>query len=225
MSGSYDAFVTRNLHSALSTLLSRPIQELVEQFQKLPGVGPKSAQRLTYHVLRRPEEEVDVLIKALRRVKQDLVVCSRCYNITEEDPCVICANPERNQASICVIEEPLDLISIEKTGKHTGVYHVLNGVINPLMGIGPEELRMYELFDRLRAFGEHVGDVELIIATNPSIEGEATAMYIKKEIQNVESKMQNVKITRIARGLPTGGDVEYADQVTLGRALEGRVVF
>jgi len=215
------------MHSTLSILLSKPIQNLVEQFQKLPGVGPKSAQRLTYHMLRRPEEDVEALIRALRSVKQDLVVCSRCYNVTEEDPCVICTSPERNQASICVVEEPLDLISIEKTGKHTGVYHVLNGVINPLMGIGPEELRMYELFDRLRAFGEYASDVELIIATNPSIEGEATAMYIKKEMANMQiSKYPNeIKVTRIARGLPTGGDVEYADQVTLGRALEGRVEF
>jgi len=206
-------------------LLSKPIQDLVEQFQKLPGIGPKSAQRLTYYVLRRPEEDVHVLINALERVKRDLVTCSRCYNITEEDPCVICSNIERNQASICVVEEPLDLISIEKTGKHSGVYHVLNGVINPLMGIGPEELRMYELFDRLRSFCGSGGDIELIIATNPSIEGEATAMFIKKEIANMESVSEQIKITRIARGLPTGGDVEYADQVTLGRALEGRVEF
>lgn len=127
--------------------------------------------------------------------------------------------------SICVVEEPLDLISIEKTAKHSGVYHVLNGVINPLMGIGPEELRMYELFDRLRSLGKGSGEIELIIATNPSIEGEATAMFIKKEIQNSELGMQRIRVTRIARGLPTGGDVEYADQVTLGRALEGRVEF
>lgn len=206
-------------------MLSKPIQDLVEQFQKLPGIGPKSAQRLTYHVLRRPEEDAQSLIRALERVKRDLVTCSRCYNITEEDPCVICSDAERNQMSICVVEEPLDLISIEKTAKHSGVYHVLNGVINPLMGIGPEELRMYELFDRLRSLGKGSGEIELIIATNPSIEGEATAMFIKKEIQNSELGMQRIRVTRIARGLPTGGDVEYADQVTLGRALEGRVEF
>ncbi len=205
-------------------MLSKPIQELVEQFQKLPGIGPKSAQRLAYYMLRRPEEDVHLFIQALERVKYDLVVCSRCYNITEEDPCVICSNSERNQFSLCVVEEPLDLISIERTGKHAGVYHVLNGVINPLMGIGPEELRMYELFERLRLLIEDNEHIEVIIATNPSIEGEATAMFIKKEIANMQSGRE-IKITRIARGLPTGGDVEYADQVTLGRALEGRVEF
>lgn len=205
-------------------MLSKPIQELVEQFQKLPGIGPKSAQRLAYYMLRRPEEDVHLFIQALERVKHDLVVCSRCYNITEEDPCVICSNSERNQSSLCVVEEPLDLISIERTGKHAGVYHVLNGVINPLMGIGPEELRMYELFERLRLLIEDNEHIEVIIATNPSIEGEATAMFIKKEIANMQSGRE-IKITRIARGLPTGGDVEYADQVTLGRALEGRVEF
>jgi recombination protein RecR len=203
-------------------VLSKPISNLVEQLQRLPGVGPKSAQRLAYYLLRRPEDEIENLAIALRKIKTDLVTCSQCYNITEENPCIICTDPKRNTSSICVVEEPLDLVAIERTKKYQGVYHVLGGVINPLMGIGPEEIRISEL---LRRVEESQQPTELILATNPSIEGEATALYISKQIRNTGVADQQVKLTRIARGLPTGGDVEYADQVTLGRALEGRVEF
>ena len=207
-------------------MFSQPILDLVQQFERLPGIGPKSAQRLTYYLLRRPEAEIHELIAALEAIKRDLQICTECFNITESSPCSICSDPKRLNNQLCVVEEPLDLISIERTGKHTGRYHVLNGVINPLMGIGPEEIHMVELFNRLRKLLQTQPQLELIIATNPSIEGEATAMYIKKQVQEMGSEIfENVIITRIARGLPTGGDVEYADQVTLARAMEGRVRF
>ncbi len=200
-------------------MLSKPISDLVDQLQKLPGIGPKSAQRLAYYLLRRPEEEIDHLTVTLKKIKTDLTTCQHCFNITEHNPCVICANSERDRQVICVVEEPLDLVAIERTKKYTGVYHVLGGVINPLMGVGPDEIRVSELLGRIRE-GSAGGTIELILATNPSIEGEATAMYIRKQLEG-----QPVKVTRIARGLPTGGDVEYADQVTLGRALDGRTEY
>lgn len=208
-------------------MLSKPISELVDQFSKLPGVGPKSAQRLTYYLLRQPKEEVDSLIYSLNRLKTDLVTCETCFNITEHNPCVICEDSERDTISLCVVEEPLDLIAIEKTKKHTGQYHVLGGVINPLMGIGPEEIRMYELFNRVKIMISNnlSEEIEIIIATNPSVEGEATAMFIKRFFDSHEEYTGRISVTRIARGLPTGGDVEYADQITLGRALEGRSSF
>lgn len=209
-------------------MLSKPISDLVEQFQKLPGIGPKSAQRITYYLLRQPEQEIIDFGEAIRRIKTDLQICQQCFNITETNPCLICENRERNISSICVVEEPLDLIAIEKTKKHAGVYHVLGGVINPLMGIGPEEIRITELLNRIRTIlrEDYLAKVELIIATNPSIEGEATAMYLRKKIKDESFEGQDrVLLSRIARGLPTGGDVEYADQITLGRALDGRVTY
>lgn len=208
-------------------MLSKPIQNAVEQLQRLPSVGPKSAQRLAYYFLRRPEADIQQLIDSLISLKRDLVTCEQCFNVVEESPCAICSHPQRSDTILCVIEEPLDLVSIEKTGKHMGKYHVLGGVINPLLGVGPEEIRVLELISRVKALLQQGESVELIIATNPSLEGETTALYIKKqcdEMRVYEGFSEDVlKISRIARGLPTGGDVEYADQVTLGRALDGRV--
>ncbi|MCA9389916.1 recombination protein RecR [candidate division WWE3 bacterium] len=209
-------------------MFSKPISDLVEQFQQLPGIGPKSAQRLTYYLLRRPQEDIDQLLDSIQRIKTDLTTCTQCYNITEQNPCPICSDSQRIANSLCVVEEPLDLFAIEKTKKHTGHYHVLGGVVNPLMGVGPEELRIHELIQRIRLFFDqnYEDSFELILATNPSMEGEATAMYIRKLLQEDERvPSDRLTISRIARGLPTGGDVEYADQITLARALDGRVPF
>ena len=190
-----------------------PVARLIEALQKLPGVGPKSAQRMTFFLLKRPADEVGELSAALTALKTRIVHCSRCFNVTEEDPCRICGDPARDARSLCVVEEPNDLLAVERTGEFKGRYHVLMGARSPLDGVGPEDIRVRELLHRLD--GEVVDEV--ILATNPSVEGEATAIYLAKLL-----KPLGLRITRIARGLPVGGDLEYADEVTLSKALEGR---
>jgi recombination protein RecR len=189
------------------------VTRLVDEFSRLPGIGPKTASRLTYYLLRAPVEQVQTLGNAVLQLRERIQFCSRCFNITEADPCPVCSDVRREQHSICVVEEPLDVLAIERTGEYRGLYHVLHGVITPVEGIGPEDLRIRELI--ARAETEPVR--EIILATNPSMEGEATAMYIRRQLFPLQ-----VRITRLARGLPVGGDLEYADAVTLARALEGR---
>lgn len=189
-----------------------PIQRLIEAFHRLPGVGPKSAQRLAYHMLRAPEQEARALADALLEVKQRIHLCSVCMNITEQDPCSYCTNDRRDRTTICVVEQALDLLAIERSG-YRGLYHVLHGVLNPMDGVGPEDIHVRELIVRLQDGTAQ----EVIMATNPSLEGEATAMYIQRLIGPA-----GLKVTRLARGLPSGADLEYTDDVTLARALEGR---
>jgi recombination protein RecR len=196
-----------------ATSAAAPVARLIDEFHKLPGIGPKSAQRLTYHLLRAPADEGRALAEAIIEVKEKIVLCSACQNITDSDPCAICSNPERDHGAICVVEEPLDILALERAGAYKGLYHVLHGVISPMDGVGPEDLKVQDLLSRLRS-----GDVhEVIMATNPNLEGEATAMYIARLISPL-----GLKVTRLARGLPVGADLEYADNVTLARALEGR---
>lgn len=190
-----------------------PIAKLIEGFSKLPGIGPKTAQRLTFHVLKMEEQEVIEIAKALVYVKRDLHFCTVCQNITDTDPCRICSDKARDNSVICVVQDPKDVIAMERTREFAGKYHVLNGVISPMEGIGPEEIRIKELLVRLE--DEQVK--ELILATNPNIEGEATSIYLSKLV-----KPFGIKVTRIAHGLPVGGDLDYADEVTLTKALEGR---
>jgi len=190
-----------------------PVTKLVEAFGQLPGIGPKTASRLTFYLLRRPAEQAEALANALRDLKQKIVFCGVCYNITESSPCAVCADEGRDRSIVCVVEEPLDVLAIDRTGEYRGLYHVLHGAISPVEGIGPDELRIHELLARLRAGGIR----EVLLATNPNLEGEATAMYLARQIQPL-----GLRVTRLARGLPVGGDLEYADAVTLGRALEGR---
>ena len=193
-----------------------PVARLADEFNKLPGIGPKTAQRLTYYLVRMPEEDARALAEAIIAVKERIIFCSSCYNITETDPCAICANPTRDRTRICVVEEALDVPALERTNTYRGLYHVLHGVISPMNGIGPDDLRIEPLLHRLRD-----GDIqEVILATNPNLEGEATSMYIQKLIAPL-----GARITRPARGLPMGGDLEYADEVTLARAIEGRQEF
>jgi len=190
-----------------------PVARLIEALQRLPGIGPKTAQRLTFFLLKRPAEEVTALASALSELRAQIVHCSVCFNVTQDDPCRICADPRRDARSLCVVEEPNDLLALEKTGEFRGRYHVLLGALSPLDGIGPEDLKVRELLVRL----EREPVEEIILATNPSVEGEATAIYLAKLL-----KPFALRITRIARGLPVGGDLEYADEVTLAKALEGR---
>jgi recombination protein RecR len=193
--------------------LARPVTDLITELSKLPAVGPKSAQRLAYHLLRAPRTEAAKLAQAILDVKDKTVTCQRCYNVAETSPCTICTDNRRDQSKVFVVEEPLDVMALEKTGAINGIYHVLGSALSPLNNIGPDEIRAKELEQRVQA--ESIAEV--IIATNPTMEGEATALYLAKLL-----KPHGVKITRIARGLPVGGDLEYADQVTLTRALEGR---
>ena len=190
-----------------------PVARLIDALQRLPGIGPKTAQRLTFFLLKRPPEEVRELADSLRAVKDKIVHCSSCFNVTDEDPCRICADPARDRTLVCVVEEPNDLLAMERTGEFRGRYHVLLGALSPLDGIGPDDLKVRELLLRL----ERDGATEVILATNPNVEGEATALYLAKLLRPL-----GVRVTRIARGLPVGGDLEYADQVTLSKALEGR---
>ena len=192
---------------------SSQISRLIEEFSKLPGIGPKSEQRLAFHIINRPIEEVKSLSDAIIEAKEHVRYCKQCYTLTDSELCPICSNPERDASTIMVVENTRDLAAYEKTGKYNGVYHVLHGAISPMLGIGPNDIRLKELIQRLQ------GDVkEVIIATNSSLEGETTAMYISKLI-----KTTGIKVSRIASGVPVGGDLEYIDQVTLLRALEGRV--
>ncbi len=190
-----------------------PITRLIEAFHRLPGIGPKSAQRLAYHVLRAPEQEAQALATALIDVKQRIKFCSVCVNITESDPCLYCSDGRRDGSLVCVVEQPLDILALERAGGMRGMYHVLHGVLNPMEGIGPEDLHIRELLARLQD-----GVVkEVIMATNPSLEGEATGMYVQRLVSPL-----GVRVTRLARGLPSGADLEYTDDITLARALEGR---
>lgn len=201
--------------------LPRPVAKLIEAFERLPGIGPKSAQRLTFYLLHVPQEYMENFAQALINLKKNTVTCSVCFNVSEADPCAICSSPSRNKAIICVVEQPLDVLSLERTGKFNGVYHVLHGAINPLNNIGPDEIRIAELVKRVKGKGESVK--EIILATNPNMEGEATAMFIQKQLSVISRQLSDkLKITRLAHGLPVGGDLEYADEVTLSRALEGR---
>ncbi len=193
--------------------IAPPVATLIEEFSKLPGIGVKTAQRLTFFILRSPADQARRLAEAIIRVKESIIYCSRCFNITEADPCSTCSNPGRDAELICVVEEPLDVLALEKTGVYKGLYHVLHGALSPVEGIGPKDLRIEELLQRVRG-----GKVrEVILATNPNFEGEYTASFIKDELAPL-----GVRITSLARGLPIGGDLEYADEGTLSRALEGR---
>jgi recombination protein RecR len=198
--------------------LIEPVARLIEAFARLPGIGPKTAQRLTYHLLRAPDAEARILAAALVAVRDQVVFCERCFNISDAPLCAVCSDPGRDATRLCVVEEPLDVLALERTGEFKGLYHVLHGAISPLDGIGPERLKIRQLVERAeeaRRAGE--GFEEVVIATNPTLEGEATAMYIAERLESVVGS-----VTRIARGLPVGGDLEYADEVTLIRALQGR---
>jgi recombination protein RecR len=192
---------------------AEPMSRLIDELKKLPGVGAKSAQRLAFHILRSSDEDADALAAAVRDVKANLRLCSVCNNITDVDPCAYCTSATRNQRLVCVVEEPTNIAAIEKTKHFNGVFHVLHGAISPLHGIGPEQLRISNLITRVEA-----GNVdEVIIATNPTVEGEATATYLSQQLKRME-----VKVTRIAMGIPVGSDIEYTDEVTMLKAMEGR---
>ena len=246
-------------------IVPRSVKNLIEALERLPGIGPKTAARLTFYLLHVPESEIDALAEAVGRLKKDTVICQACFNVAEKDPCVICSSPQRERSVLAVVESPLDVLALEKAG-FRGLYHVLHGAIDPLNNIGPEELKIKELLRRVDAgsstleTGKENGNWkldnssfkhlassqasskhaslgfdssqkqpqasfgEIILATNPSVEGEATAMYIKRALSSLAPSSQ-LKITRLARGLPVGGDLEYADDVTLGKAIEGRTEY
>lgn len=201
--------------------LIEPVARLIEALSRLPGIGPKTAQRLTYHLLRAPEGEARTLAAALIAVREEVVYCESCFNISTGPLCPICADASRDESRVCVVEEPLDVLALERTGAFRGRYHVLHGAISPMEGIGPDRLRVRELLDRAAQRcrdGEPYGEV--VLATNPTLEGEATAMYLAERLEPDVGL-----ITRIARGIPVGGDLEYADEVTLVRAMQGRRAF
>lgn len=200
--------------------IPKSIQQVIESFERLPGVGPKSAQRLTFYLLHVPQQELDNFGLALGNLKKGTKLCSICLAIDETDPCSICSDPHRDASTICVVEQPLDVLALEKNGRYKGVYHVLHGRIDPLNNIGPDEIYIRQLFDRIRSASPQI--TEVILATNPTMEGEATAMYLAKQLKVLNEKL---KITRIGRGLPVGADLEYADDITLQRAMEGRSEF
>jgi recombination protein RecR len=192
---------------------AEPIEKLIDEFRKLPGIGPKSAQRLAYNVLRRPKEDAERLSRAITEAKEKIRYCSRCNNFSDRDPCNYCSNASRSADTICIVEEPYDILAVEKTREYHGQYHVLHGVLSPINGIGPEDLMLNNLLERLR-----YGTVrEIIIATNPNVEGEATAIYLAKLLKPI-----GVRVSRIALGLPVGSDLEFADEVTMSKALEHR---
>lgn len=199
----------------ITSVAAAPVAKLIEEFNKLPGIGPKSAQRLAYHILRTPADDARALAAAILDVKERIVFCSVCQNITDDDPCGICRNEARDHRAICVVEEPLDILALERTRSYRGVYHVLHGVISPLNGITEDDIKVAELLGRVRA-----GEVdEVILAMNPTLEGDVTLMTLERRIHR---DSPGVRVTRLARGLSTGSDLEYADEVTLTRALEGR---
>jgi recombination protein RecR len=201
-------------------ILAKPIKRLIEAFERLPGIGPKTAARLTFYLLHVPQSELDEFAEATKNLKLKTVLCSICLNVAEKDPCPICADANRDKSLICVVEQPLDVLALEKAGNYEGVYHVLHGAINPLQNIGPDELHIKELFDRVASRVSPV--TEIILAVNPNMEGEATAMYIAKKLREPSAISHKLTLTRLGQGLPTGGDIEYADEVTLSRAIEGR---
>jgi len=197
----------------MAQTLARPVANLIELLSRLPGVGPKTASRLTFYLLREPNGLAEALAAALGALGTGTVLCERCFNVAEQSPCPLCADPARDQTLICVVEEPMDVLAIERTGAYRGAYHVLHGALSPIDGVYPEKLKIAELVARVQAAAPR----EVILATNPSLEGENTAAYIHQQLAG-----SVVQITRLARGLPMGGDLEYADEVTLSRALEGR---
>ena len=202
----------------MASPLIEPVAKLIEAFSRLPGIGPKTAQRLTYHLLRAPDAEARILAAALVDVRDKVVFCDRCFNISDAPLCPICRDPGRDQTRLCVVEEPLDVLALERTSEFKGLYHVLHGAISPIDGVGPDRLKVRELLaraDEAKRAGEPL--VEVILATNPTLEGEATAMYLAERLEDSVAV-----VSRIARGLPVGGDLEYADEVTLIRALQGR---
>lgn len=190
-----------------------PVARLIEELERLPGIGHKTAQRLAFYILNQPSERANKLAKAIVNARSTIRFCSICYNLTDKDPCAICSGPNRDKTTICVVEDPRDVVSMERVKEYKGLYHVLHGVISPMEGIGPEEIKIKELVKRLNNSQIH----EVILATNPNIEGEATAVYISRLL-----KPLGIKVTRIAHGIPVGGDLEYADEITLARSLEGR---
>ncbi len=189
------------------------LARLLEELERLPGIGPKSAQRIAFHILKADEASAERLADSVKEVKRSVRFCSRCFNFSEEELCEICSDPRRDTAAVCVVEEPRDVVAVERTGEFRGTYHVFQGVLSPIDGIGPDELRLRELVERVGAEGVE----EVVVATNPNVEGETTALYISRLL-----KPLGVRVTRIASGLPVGGDLEYADEVTLGKALEAR---
>lgn len=204
--------------------LPQSIQKLIEQFAKLPGIGEKTASRMTFYLLTKPDDDIAAFAGALANLKKSLVTCGRCFNIATLNPCGICADPKRDQSIVMVVEEPLDVIALGRTG-YNGVYHVLGGVISPIDGVGPEDLRAAELFDKVK---KDPKIAEVVLATDPSLEGEATALFVSKKIGELRvdgAVSKKLKVTRLGRGLPVGGDLEYADELTLTRALEGRSEF
>ncbi len=207
---------SQGFSEALHPSLAPPVARLIEQLHKLPGVGPKSAQRLAYHLIRMPDREARDLADAIGAVKERIVFCSRCQNITESDPCSLCADPSRDQTRLCVVQEPLDVLALERTDAFRGLYHVLHGVLDPMKGVGPHDLRVRELLARIA--NEPIE--EIVVATNATVEGELTAMYVHQVAGPL-----GPRITRLARGLPVGGDLEYADNLTLKKAFEGRQGF
>jgi len=205
----------------MNNIIPNSVQKLIDEFAKLPGIGPKTASRLTFYLLHKSEQDVAELGKAALNLKEKIKQCPKCFSITDLDLCVICSDAKRDISKIMVVETPLDIIALEKTAEYDGLYHVLGGAISPVDGIGPEDIRVKELLDRLKE--DKIS--EIILATNPDLEGEATAMYIAQQVAKLKTqneKLKTIKITRIARGLPVGGDLEYADEITLSRALEGR---
>ncbi len=198
--------------------LIEPVARLIELFARLPGIGPKTASRLTFHLLRAPETEARALAAALIAVREQVVFCERCFNISDRPICAICDDPRRDTTRLCVVEEPLDVLALERTSEFKGLYHVLHGAISPIDGVGPDRLKIRQLIDRAEE-AQRAGErfEEVVIATNPTLEGEATAMYLAERLESLVGS-----VTRIARGLPVGGDLEYADEVTLIRALQGR---
>jgi recombination protein RecR len=197
----------------VANVYAAPVQELIDELGRLPGVGPKSAQRIAFHLLKLPKADALRLATAISEAKDRVSFCTRCFNIAEGEQCELCTDERRDPSIICVVEEPRDIVSVEKTQEFSGRYHVLQGAISPIDGVGPEQLRIRELLVRIQAEGVQ----EVILCTNPNLEGEATAMYLSRLLHDLD-----VKVTRIASGLPVGGDLEYADELTLGRALEGR---
>jgi recombination protein RecR len=202
----------------MSLKIPKSLLSLIESFQKLPGIGPKTAQRLSYYLLHVPQGELDEFADALSKLKKETVLCSVCKNVSESDPCTVCSDASRDDKQIMVVEQPLDILAFERTGKYIGLYHVLHGAINPLENIGPDEIYIKDLISRIGSDGESRIE-EIIIATNPTMEGDATAMYLKKKLKTQSSKLN---ISRLGMGVPTGADLEYADETTLVQALEGR---
>ena len=196
--------------------LPRAVSDLVTSFEKLPGIGPKSAQRLVFYLLHNPEHELDRFAANLQKLKKDTVLCSTCHNVSESNPCPVCADTSRDETMLCIVEQPLDVLAIERSGAFKGLYHVLHGVIAPLNNIGPEQLFLHDIAKRLEGVGE------VVLATNPTMEGEATALYITEYLEQSGKTSEMLTISRIGHGLPIGADIEYADGMTLSRALEGR---